>query len=103
MKWLNLNKERDLSEEENHFCGYRVINWHKFFKCLAQNEDTAEYTKLSLGYSLHEFDQDFGYGLSFTSPYFLSDRVAIRFSVSRAFLEGIPEGKTAYEWMPYTV
>ena len=85
------------------FCVALVLLIIHSSSVLAQDETIAKCSNLSLGYTLNNFHENFGYGLTLTSPYFLYDHVAIRLSVSQSFLNGIPEGKTEYEWMPYTV
>lgn len=70
---------------------------------LAQEGGETGNTHFALGYYLNSFHHDFGFGLNLTSPYFLNDRVAVRFSVDTAYFESIPAGKTEYEWVPYTI
>lgn len=70
---------------------------------LAKDNATPKYSRFSLGYNLNSFHHDFGFGINMTTPYFLSNKVAVRFSVNLSYLEGIPIDKTEYDWMPYTI
>lgn len=70
---------------------------------LAGEGAASRKTHFALGYNLNNFHRDFGFGLSMTSPYFLHDRVAVRFSVNTSYFDGIPAGQTEYEWMPYSI
>lgn len=60
-------------------------------------------THFALGYNLNNFRHDFGFGLNVTSPFFLQDQVAVRFSANTSYFAGIPAGKGEDEWMPYSI
>lgn len=57
---------------------------------------------VSAGFLVGAVDDDFALGLQVTSPYVLSDRMALRVSGNMSFLEGIPEGDTMSTEMRYT-
>jgi hypothetical protein len=63
----------------------------------AQNEPSR---KLSFGFNLGQYQQDFGLGLNLTSPYFLQDRMAVRLRANLMFHEHIENFETT--WTPYT-
>ncbi|HBT16185.1 MAG TPA: hypothetical protein DEB05_04425 [Firmicutes bacterium] len=68
----------------------------------AEDSVGSKYSHLSLGFNLNNFHHDFGFGVNLTTPYFLNNRVAVRFSANSSYFEGIPINKTEYDWMPYT-
>ena len=69
----------------------------------AEDSVGSKYSHLSLGFNLNNFHHDFGFGVNLTTPYFLNNRVAVRFSANSSYFEGIPINKTEYDWMPYTI
>jgi hypothetical protein len=58
-------------------------------------------THFSIGYGVRKFHDDFGVGLTVTSPYFAKKKVAIQLSGAGAWLEGVQENRSKATWMPY--
>ncbi|MGB0176785.1 MAG: hypothetical protein ACPF9D_06450, partial [Owenweeksia sp.] len=55
---------------------------------------------LAVGFQLTQIHRDFGFGLNFTSPYFIHDNLAVRVRGNMMFFEHIDEGE--YTWTPYS-
>ena len=58
-------------------------------------------THFSLGGNVHRFQDDFGFSLSATMPYWKGGRGAFRIHLDYSYFEGIAEGEQTYSWMPY--
>ncbi len=56
--------------------------------------------KLGAGFHLNQYQNDFGLGLDFSSPYFVHDRIAVRLRGNYMFNEHIKNSKTT--WTPYS-
>lgn len=64
----------------------------------AQNENLN--SKLSFGFQLNQYQQNFGFGLNVTSPYFYSKKMAIRLRGNLMWNEYVKDSKTT--WSPYS-
>ena len=56
---------------------------------------------LSLGIHLNNFQNDFGYGLSLTSPFFPHTGVALKASGNIAYNDGVLKNDSISNWRPY--
>ncbi|MBR9860395.1 hypothetical protein GYB22_06535 [bacterium] len=64
-------------------------------------QETSEVSNhFSLGYQIGQYQDDFGFGLAATSPYFLKNSVAIRARGNFMFFEHVMNEETT--WSPYT-
>jgi hypothetical protein len=69
---------------------------------VSANDSLATPTShLSLGLNINEIQNQPGFGLSITTPYLLSDKVAFRFSGMRFWLFDIPLSSASEEALPY--
>ena len=57
---------------------------------------------LSVGFNLNQYQNDFGIGLTVTSPYFFDGAVAVRSGVNLQYLQHIPQGQEVTDWSAYT-
>jgi len=57
-------------------------------------------TDFSMGFQLNQFQNDFGLGLNFTTPYFANKRVALRLRGNLMFNKHISDDVTV--WSPYS-
>jgi len=57
---------------------------------------------MSVGFNLNQYQNDFGIGLTVTSPYFFKGAVAVRGGVNLQYLQHIPQGQEEADWSPYT-
>src|SRR5688572_10342829 len=55
--------------------------------------------KASFGFSVHQFQNDFGLGLHFISPYFAQSKIAIRLGGNLQWFEHVSGDETT--WTPY--
>lgn len=67
------------------------------FKIQAQENTTSN--NFAIGFQLNEYQNDFGIGLSATSPYFAHNRVAIRLRGNLMWNEHLKDEKVT--WSPY--
>lgn len=65
----------------------------------AQEQTKGINKGLGLGFQINQFQKDFGLGLSFTSPYFGYDRIAVRLRGNLMYNENIQNLNTT--WTPY--
>jgi len=68
----------------------------------ANDELPAKASHLSVGFNLNRFQDDFGCGLTVTTPYFVKDKFAMRLSGNLSSHEGVPQNKSESTWMTYT-
>jgi hypothetical protein len=66
------------------------------FPCLAQEKGP------SIGFQLNEFQNDFGLGLNYTSPYFANELLAIRLRGNLMFYEYYSVENNQTKWSPYS-
>jgi len=57
---------------------------------------------LSLGLHLNNFQNDFGQGISVTSPFFANNSIAFKGSFNVAYRDGIVEGDSISNWYAYS-
>lgn len=67
---------------------------------MAQSADN-KLNKISLGYNLSQFQNDFGLGLDVLSPYFLDESVAFKIAANIQWMEH-PQELANVKWSPYT-
>src|SRR5690606_28650161 len=53
----------------------------------------------ALGLQINQYQQDFGFGLNFTSPYFANERIALRLRGNLMYNQHVLDGET--QWTPY--
>lgn len=68
------------------------------FSTLAQDKKPFN-NGIGIGYQLVQYQDDFGFGLNFTSPHFLSKHVAVRLKSNLMYHQGVEN--QSYEWIPY--
>lgn len=56
--------------------------------------------EMGLGFQLNQFQEDFGMGVNVTSPYFASNRIAVRGRGNIMFHEHVENNETV--WTPYS-
>ena len=58
-------------------------------------------SRMEFGFNLNQFENDFGTGINFTSPFFVKNTFAVRISGSYQWLQNIPSGSTDTKWSGY--
>ncbi len=60
-------------------------------------------SNFSMGIQMSSFGKDFGWGLHFTSPYFLKERLAVRLSAQYQYYDHLDTSVQESVWSPYWV
>jgi hypothetical protein len=66
---------------------------------LAKAQETSLNKGLGFGFQLNQYQKDFGYGLSLTSPLFAHEKMALRLRGNLMYLEHLKDGEIT--WTPY--
>ncbi|MEA3317871.1 MAG: hypothetical protein U9R54_07930 [Bacteroidota bacterium] len=80
-----------------------VVMLFAFFSAKTQNNENFENRSsyFSYGFSIKQYQNDFGLGLNVTTPYFWNNRMAVRLKTSYLWYEHIPLNDTEYVWSGY--
>jgi hypothetical protein len=65
------------------------------------NENIGGSTHFKIGYSVNQFQHDFGIGVNLTSPYFLKQSIALKASGNLNWLQNIPLSSFETTWTNY--
>lgn len=66
----------------------------------AQENEHFPNNGFGIGFNINQYQQDFGFGLNLVSPYFASNKIAIRLKTNLMFNENIKNNTT--DWDPYS-